>query len=50
MKYFLNGALGFLFSLVLLNAGVRPDSWHYWVLLVIIVVLITVQYIGREVG
>ena len=47
MRYFLNGVLGFLFSLLIMKAGVPVNSWYFWALFGLLAILITVQYIDR---
>lgn len=47
MTAFLNAILACAISMVMQSAGVTGDTWQYWVVMVLVLALVAVQYIPK---
>lgn len=45
MKYVLTGVSSFVLTTVLINSGVTPATWQFWVVFALILLLIVAQYL-----
>lgn len=45
MKYFFNGLLGAMFTLLLYKSGVSPYTWNFWVIFGVFIATVWAQYI-----